>query len=103
VRTTTLLSLRNLSAPSRHETKAALADKLVEAQINSALIEHISRTDAPVGITVSVADGKVTLAGTSANGSVHNRAGEVARGIAGVREIDNRITSVASYGGGLLS
>jgi cytidylate kinase len=78
---------------------SALADKLLEAKINSALTEHVSFDMAPLGISVSVADGKVTLVGTSRIGSVRDKAEKVARGIAGLREIDNRI-SVPSHGRG---
>ena len=79
-------------------TSAALADKLLQAKVKSALSEHISLAMAPNGISVSVADGKVTLAGTCSNGSVPAKAEKEARGIAGVLEINNRITSVPSYG-----
>jgi cytidylate kinase len=77
---------------------AALADKLLEAKINSAFAEHISLDTAPAGITVSVADGKVTLVGTSRSGDVRDKAEKLAQTIAGVREIDNRIISVPSRG-----
>ena len=79
-------------------TVAALADKLLQAKINSALSEHISVSMAPSGISVSVADGKVTLEGTFSNGNLRDKAEKVAQGIAGVREIDNRIISVPSRG-----
>jgi cytidylate kinase len=82
------------------ETKAALADKLLEAKINSALSEHISVSMAPNGIAVSVADGKVTLAGTFSSGNLRDKAEKIAQGIAGVREVDNRIISVPSRGSG---
>ena len=78
--------------------EAALKDKLLQAKINSALTEHISRAMAPAGIMVSVDDGKVTLAGTSGSGSVRDKAAKLAQGIAGVRKIDNRIISVPSRG-----
>jgi cytidylate kinase len=78
--------------------EAALKDKLLQAKINSALTEHISRAMAPAGIMVSVADGKVTLAGTSGHGSARDRAAKLTQRIAGVREIDNRIISVPSRG-----
>jgi len=81
-------------------TSAALADKLLQAKINSALTEHISLVMAPNGISVSVADGKVTLAGTCSNGAVRAKAEKAARGIAGVAEINNRIISVPSRGSG---
>jgi hypothetical protein len=80
---------------------AALADKLLQARINSALSEHISLAMAPNGISVSVADGKVILAGTFSSGNLRDRAEKVAREIDGVREIDNRIISVPSHGRGV--
>ena len=55
---------------------------------------------APNGISVSVADGKVTLAGTCSNGAVRAKAEKAAREIAGVVEVDNRIISVPSRGTG---
>jgi cytidylate kinase len=79
-------------------TSSALADKLLETKINTALADHISIIDAPNGISVLVADGKVTLAGTCSNGAVRSKAENAARGIAGVVEIDNRIISVPSRG-----
>jgi osmotically-inducible protein OsmY len=82
----------------REFVKHALADKLLEAKIHSALSEHISLTMAPNGISVSVADGKVTLAGTCSNGAAPAKAEYAAREIAGVVEINNRITSVPSHG-----
>jgi osmotically-inducible protein OsmY len=56
---------------------------------------------APNGISVSVADGKVILAGTFSSGNLRDRAEKVAREIDGVREIDNRIISVPSHGRGV--
>jgi cytidylate kinase len=81
-------------------TSAALADKLLQAKINSALSEHISLIMAPNGISVSVADGKVTLAGTCSNGAVRAKAEKAVQEIHGVIEIDNRIISVPSRGSG---
>jgi cytidylate kinase len=79
-------------------TSAALADKLLEAKIHSAFAEHISVDAAPAGITVSAADGKVTLVGISSSGDVRDKAQKLAQAIAGVREIDNRIISVPTRG-----
>jgi cytidylate kinase len=77
---------------------AALADKLLQAKINVAVSERISLAMAPNGISVSVVDGKVTLAGTCSNGTVRAKAEKAARGIAGAVEINNRIISVPSHG-----
>jgi cytidylate kinase len=78
--------------------RSALADKLTEAKISSALAEHISPSMAPLGVLVSVADGKVTLEGTSSDGSLRRRAERIAHLVAGMSQIDNRIVSVPSHG-----
>jgi hypothetical protein len=65
--------------------------QLVEAKISSAFVEHISLAAVPLGVSVSVANGKVTLSGTTSNGSVRMRAERIAHDIAGVCHIDNRI------------
>jgi cytidylate kinase len=75
-----------------------LANKLVEAEINSALAEHIGYSAAPLGVSVSVADGKVTLAGMTSSGSVRMSAERIAHDIAGVCHIDNRIVGVPTRG-----
>jgi osmotically-inducible protein OsmY len=71
----------------------------VEAKISSALIEHISLVAAPLGVSVSVANGEVTLSGTTSSGSVRMRAERIAHDIAGACRINNRILSVPSRGG----
>ena len=60
--------------------------------------EHISFSTAPLGVSVSVSNGKVTLAGTTSSGSVRKRAEKIAREVASVCHIDNRIVSVPSRG-----
>jgi cytidylate kinase len=79
--------------------RATLANKLVEAKISSALIERISLVAAPLGVSVSVANGEVTLSGTTSSGSVRMRAERIAHDIAGACRINNRILSVPSRGG----
>lgn len=78
--------------------RSTLADRLVEAEIRSALADQISVAAAPLGVSVSVADGKVTLAGTTSSGSVRKRAEKIAHDFAGVFQIDNRIVSVPTRG-----
>ena len=78
--------------------RSTLANRLVEAEICSALADHISIAVAPLGVSVSVADGKVTLAGTTSSGSVRKRAEKIAHDFAGVFQIDNRIVSAPSRG-----
>jgi cytidylate kinase len=84
--------------PDRAAMRAALAGKLIEVRIRSAFAEHISRSMAPLGVSVSVADEKVTLQGISCSGGVRRRAEEIARAISGALPIDNRIVSVPSHG-----
>jgi hypothetical protein len=76
----------------------AVADKLLETRISTALTENISVSMAPLGIAVSVAGGKITLACTTSNGSLRAKAEKIARSVAGGSEIDNRIISVPSHG-----
>jgi osmotically-inducible protein OsmY len=80
--------------------RSTLANKLVEAEISSALVDQISVIAAPLGVSVSVADGKVTLAGTTSSGSVRRRAEKIAHEVASVYQIDNHIISVPSHGSG---
>ncbi len=80
------------------KSRSALANKLLEAKISSALVEHISVAMAPLGLSVSVADGKVTLAGTTCSGSLRARAEKIAHASAGMLRIENRIVSVPTRG-----
>jgi cytidylate kinase len=78
--------------------RSALADKLVEARISSAFAEHISVAMAPLGVSVSVTNGKVTLGGMSCSGGLRQRAETIAGTVAGALQIDNHIVSVPSRG-----
>ncbi len=80
------------------KSRSALANKLLEAKISAAMVEHISVAMAPLGLSVSVANGKVTLAGTTSSGSLRPRAEKIARAVAGMLQIDNRIVSVPTRG-----
>jgi cytidylate kinase len=84
----------------RATTRAELADKLLEAKINSALTEEIGIATAPTGVTVSAVNGRITLAGTSSSGALRRRAEKIAHRVAGMCQIDNRIVSVPTRGGG---
>ncbi len=53
---------------------------------------------APLGVSVSVGDDKVTLVGTTCSGSLRARAEKVVRAVAGVFQIDNRIVCVPVRG-----
>ena len=78
--------------------RAELANKLLEAKVNSALTDEISVGAAPTGVTVSAANGRITLAGTSSSGALRGRAERIAHRVPGVRHIDNRIVSVPNRG-----
>jgi cytidylate kinase len=78
--------------------RAELANKLLEAKVNSALTDEISTGVAPTGVTVSAANGRVTLVGTSSSGALRGRAERIAHRVPGVRQIDNRIVSVPNRG-----
>jgi cytidylate kinase len=78
-------------------TKAALADKLLETRVRATLLEHIGSGEMAV-ITLSAANGKIILEGTTSNGALPARAAKLAREIEGVNDIDNRIVSVPSHG-----
>jgi cytidylate kinase len=79
-------------------SRSAFANKLLEAKISSALVEHISVAMAPLGVSVSVANGRVTLAGTTCSGSLRKLAEKITQAVPGVFQIDNRILSVPTRG-----
>ena len=81
-------------------TQSAIANKLLETKISSALGDEISTSMAPLGVSVTVANGRVTLAGMSSSGKLRARAEKIVAQITGVCAIDNRITSVPSHGRG---
>ena len=89
---------RRPAVPDTFTSRSALANKLLGAKISCALVEHISVAMALLGVSVSVANGKVTLAGTTCNGSLRKRAEKITHAVAGVFPIDNRIVSVPSRG-----
>ena len=84
----------------RATSRTELADKLLEAKINSALTEEIGIATAPTGVTVSAVNGRITLVGTSSSGALRRRAEKIAHRVAGVCQIDNRIVSVPTRGSG---
>jgi hypothetical protein len=84
----------------RATTRTALANKLLEVKVGGALSEEIGIGMAPTGVTVSAANGRITLMGTSSSGALRARAERVAHRVAGVHQIDNRIVSVPNRGSG---
>ena len=49
-------------------------------------------------ISLSAADGKIILEGTTSDGALRTRVDKLAREIDGVHDIDNGIVSVPSHG-----
>jgi len=84
----------------RATIRTELADKLLEAKVKAALTEDIGIGIAPTGVTVSAANGRITLAGASSSGALRRQAEKVAHQVAGVGQIDNRIVSVPTRGSG---
>ena len=82
----------------RATVSAELANKLLEAKVNSALTDEIGTGAAPTGVTVSAANGRITLVGTSSSGALRRRAERIAHRVSGVHHIDNRIVSVPNRG-----
>jgi cytidylate kinase len=78
--------------------RSALSDKLLETMIGSAMAEEISPSMAPLGVSVSVANGRITLRGISSSGALRRKAETIAHTVAGSFPIDNRIVSVPSHG-----
>jgi cytidylate kinase len=76
----------------------ALANKLLETRVSAALRDEIGIGDAPTGITVSAANGRITLMGVSSRGNLRAKAEKVALRVAGVCDIDNHISSLPSHG-----
>ena len=76
-------------------TRSALTDKLVETRVRSALGDRFGMDASNVEITV--AEGKVTLGGRTISSELSDGAVGVARGIAGVNDVDNRIMFVSTH------
>jgi hypothetical protein len=80
-------AIADLAESSRRATnwavRSALADKLVQA---------------PLGVSVSVANGKIILSGISCSGDPRRRAETIAHTVASAFLIDNRIVSVPTRG-----
>jgi osmotically-inducible protein OsmY len=85
----------------RMTTRTKLADKLLESKVNAALTEEIGAALAPAGVTVSVADGRISLVATTSSGALRGQAEQIAHRVSGLRHIDNRIVSVPTRGGGV--
>jgi cytidylate kinase len=88
----------NPSRRARTPLPAALNDKLLEVKLRSALAENISLSMTPLGVSVSVVDGKVRLGGTTTSGSLRAKAESIVHSIATASMIDNRILCVPSRG-----
>ena len=76
-------------------SRAALADKLIEARVRALLDPLASEKPIGGGLEVAVAGGKVTLNGAVIQGTDLESAVEKIRQIEGVEDVSNKIQSVA--------
>jgi cytidylate kinase len=88
---------RRSKIPRAHDGALRACRQAPETMIGSAMAEEISPTMAPLGVSVSVANGKITLCGISSCGALRQKAETIAHTVAGAFPIDNRITSVPSH------
>jgi osmotically-inducible protein OsmY len=70
---------------------------------NSALTKHIDVALAPTGISVSAANGRVTLFGMTSSGGLRARAEMLAQAIGDVSYIEHRIISGPNRGRSFLT
>ena len=77
--------------------QTAIADKLLALRVRSTLVEQIG-TEVAASISVSAANGKITLDGVTSRGGLPAIAERVAREVAGVHEVESHIESAPSYG-----
>ena len=74
-----------------------MAAMRLETRVRAALVEHIGSGEM-AAITLSAANGKIILEGTTSNGGLPARAAKLAREIEGVNDVDNRIVSGPNRG-----
>lgn len=74
-------------------TRSALADKLLELRIRTALAGRFSGMGVS-GIEATAVNGKVTLSGTSIDQQLVADAEQAVRSIVGVTEVENRVVVV---------
>ena len=80
-------------------TRAALADRLTEWRVRNALAERYVGGLVDSGIEAGVANGRVTLHGTCMQHQMKADIEKYVRGIAGVKEVENRIVVVPGWAG----
>ena len=79
-------------------TQAAMADKLLEWRIRTALVERMNGAMGSA-IEVAVKDGTVILTGTGRLDGTSKMAEQIVRDIPGVQQIESRIVVLRNYGG----
>ena len=86
------------SAPSVEDGAAVLADKAMssvnDAAITAAVNSALAKDDelSALRIDVDTVDGHVVLAGSAPNPDARRRASFIARGVPGVKSVDNRLS-----------
>jgi osmotically-inducible protein OsmY len=75
-------------------TRAILADRVLEAQIRNRLADRFTMGTGVGGIRATASAGRVALHGLAIHSSLAEEAAKLVGGIAGVKEVDNRIEIV---------
>jgi cytidylate kinase len=76
------------------ESRAILEDRCLSAHIRVKLHERFTAGTGVTGAAASVSGGKAVLTGTAIHATLAAEAGEIARAVAGVKEVENRIEVV---------
>lgn len=76
------------------ESRGVLADKLLEARVRAALLDHFGFGMGISRIEITATKGKVTLKGAAIHRQLLDDAEKLVRGVEGVKEVDDRITVV---------
>lgn len=80
-------------------TRATLSDRLVAWRVRAALSERFAGGLVGSGIEATVANGLVALTGTCIQSQLRTEIEKFVRGIAGVKEVENRIIVVHGWSG----
>ena len=93
VRTLRLLT-DDLAFRETEATRAALEDKLLECRVHDALAERDGAGLGGSTIEAAAANGRIILTGTCSHAQPKAELEKLVRGVAGVKDVDNRIVVV---------
>jgi len=78
-------------------SRQVLDDKLLETRVRAVLFDHFGFGMGVSGIEVTAAKGKVTLTGAAIHRELVTDAEKLVRGVAGVKDVDDRIVVVPTH------